>query len=1217
LKTHESRRQRSLWYLGAIAILFAILGNSSFLANAQIATTTATLSGTVSDPSGAILPNASVTLTSTEKGISRSFTTDAAGLYSFSQLPPSTYTLTVKVTGFESFQQNGIVLNAGLSATQNVTLTVGSESQVVSVTADASVLNTDNANVASDIDAKQIVELPLNTRNIYGLATLNSSVNNTTEGQMLLGGGSNSTDNADQDISFLNFAGGFFGSTAFLLDGSWDTDPEWGAVIDVPSVDAVQEFKIQNNSFTAQYGWSTGNVINVVTKSGTNAFHGSAYEFYRNQNLDANQWFADHDGTPIAKLSRNQTGASAGGPLYIPGIYKQREKTFIFGLYEHFTVSTPTIATYTVPDANFLNGNFSEILGGNSGQSDDLGRPIQVGQIYDPRSAHLITNGVNGAVNNDGQCATSCYIRDPIPGNILSNLAGYSPDSVGAKLLSYYPKATSSGLSNNLVVSASAPAVSDEYLIRVDHNISDSTRAYFRYSYKKESKTGAADNWGSDPAGPGNNRPNNRWGMWAGLSQIFSPTFTMNIATGVQLWHETSDNQSFGFDPSTTLGLPGYVSQTYPLFPVVQVGSQSNLGPGGNDQQAVTNHGPIGTVAIDFIKLHGKHTFNFGFMGVEQVDSQHNYFQDTLQFNGGFTTGPDPGFGLSFPTGNGVAEMLLGTLDGATAGTSYNPLVSNHLLGEYVQDDWKALHNLTLNLGVRYEIQTPDTFRHNEASTFNPNVLNPVSYGVGTPYLGALQFLGPGNRYVYNPNYDNWAPRLGLSYQVRQKAVIHAGYGIFYPEAVTCCFPGDSDGFAAATNANTSLNGGINPNPNISTSNPWGGTYNQITGNSQGEFQQVGNQLSSVFRNRPSPYVQQWLLGVQYAITPNDSLEVNYIGNRGTRMNGGTLQHNQLNPQYLSTPTTALKSPVTNPFYGHIASSDCNLNAPTVSQYQLLSPYPQFCSPEVSEGVGEVDAPFGFSDYNSLQVTYNHRISRGLTAMVSYTYSKFLDNVEGNNSWSYNGNSGPANNYNLAAEKSVDGSDIPHSLVASYIYQLPVGRGKTFGSGMGRAANAVLGGWELSGIATFKSGIPISISGNDITTFGGNPRPDVIANVHVPHPTIHEWFNTAAFKYSSLAVNGGDTFGDAPRFFSDLRGPHYQNWDTSLDKNWVFKDQMRAQFRFETYNTFNHPNFYSPSGTGFAGCDPNANPTSCPSNLGQITNTFAARNIQLAGKFYW
>lgn len=240
--------------------------------NAQIATTTATLSGVVSDSSKAVVPRAQVTLVSPEKGINRTFMTDAVGRYSFNQLPPATYSLSVQDAGFEKYQQNGIVLNAADSATQNVTLTVGSNEVSVTVTADASLLNVDNSNVATSLDAKEIVELPLNVRNVYGLATLNSSVSNSSESQMLLGGGGNTTDNADQDISFLNFNGGYFGSTAFLLDGSWDTDPEWGAVIFVPSVDGVQEFKIQNNSFTAQYGWSTGNVVNVVTKGGRAIF---------------------------------------------------------------------------------------------------------------------------------------------------------------------------------------------------------------------------------------------------------------------------------------------------------------------------------------------------------------------------------------------------------------------------------------------------------------------------------------------------------------------------------------------------------------------------------------------------------------------------------------------------------------------------------------------------------------------------------------------------------------------------------------------------------------------------------------------------------------------------------------------------------------------------------------------------------------------------------
>jgi len=351
---------------------------------------------------------------------------------------------------------------------------------------------------------------------------------------------------------------------------------------------------------------------------------------------------------------------------------------------------------------------------------------------------------------------------------------------------------------------------------------------------------------------------------------------------------------------------------------------------------------------------------------------------------------------------------------------------------------------------------------------------------------------------------------------------------------------------------------------------------------------------------------------------------VNYIGNRGIRMIGSGISYNQLNPQYLSKGAAFLNLQAPNPLgaaltalsaSGSVATSSCNLDNATVTNAQLLAPYPQFCEGSAGgTGITQTDAPVGQSLYNALQVNYTHRVSRGLTALVSYTYSKFLDNVEGNNAWSYNGNSGPANNYNLAAEKSVDGSDVPQALVASYIYKLPVGRGQAFGSGMNRLTDAVLGGWQISGAATFKDGIPINISvpaSDNWNSYGGDPRPNVIGNVHVAHPTVHEWFNTAAFQYAPYG-----SFGNAPRFFSNLRGPHYQDWDTILAKNWQIKEGMTFQFRFETYNTFNHPNFYSPSGTSYAGCDPNATST-CASNLGQITNTFQPRNVQLGGKFNW
>jgi hypothetical protein len=1199
-------RRKTLKRAGGFAILLALLMSCPTWLHAQLAVTTATLSGTVSDPSGAIVPQAAVKLTSTQNGISRNYVTDAGGRYTFTQLPPSTYTLSIEASGFQTYEQTGIVLDSAQSATQNVALVIGATSQQVVVNAQASQLNTDNANLAASIAAKQIVELPLNLRNIYGLATLNSSVNNTSEGQQLLGGGPNGTDNADQDISFLNFAGGFFGTSAYLLDGVWDTDPEWGAVDYVPSVDAVQEFKVQNNSFTAQYGWSTGNVVNVTTKSGTNTFHGDAYEFFRNDALDSNFWFNDHNNVAKPDFSRNQFGGSAGGPLYIPGLYKQREKTFIFGLYEHLSLSTPLNGTFTVPNSDFRAGNFSALLGAQGG-TDALGRPIYVGQIYDPRSTHAITAGQIDP--STGLMASKTgYIRNPIQNNVVTNVGSIDP--IAAKLLSYYPNPTNPALSNNFFASGTGPAHSNEYLFRVDHNINDAARAYFRYSYKNEFKTGNPDFWGSsDPAGPGNGRPNSRWNLAAGYSQVFSPTFTMNVIAGVELWHETSSNQSAGFQPSS-LGLPSYLDANSPQFPVVNVGSQSPLGP--TNSAYLVNHGPIGSVSTDFIKTMGKHTLNFGFMGAELQDDQTDIFQATVDSSGNFTSGPDPNNPVSFNTGNGLAQLMLGVLDNGSAGqastsagTSYNPVVAVHYLGWYVQDDWKPTQRLTLNLGLRYEFQTAPAYRHNVASTFNPDVTNPISSAVGITLPGALQFLSSSQKGVYDSNFDNVAPRIGFSYQAERNLVVRGGFGIFYPPSMTCCFPGESAGFSATTVSPVTLNT-ISPNSAVSLSNPWPNGFIPITGNSLGELQQVGNSVGSSFIHRKSSYVQQYLLGLQWGITPNDMLDVDYVGNHGTHMIANGLNRSQLDPKYLAMGASALNTLVPNPFYGAIAAgtSSCALDQPQVVQSQLLQPYPQYCN------VSETDPPVGFSNYNALQANLNHRFSHGLTALVSYTYSKFLDNVEGNQSWSYAGNQGPANNYNLAAEKSVDGSDTPHSLVANYVYQLPIGRGRAVGSNMRHLADAVVGGWEVSQIATFKSGLPLSISGANYNSYGGNPRPDVTGDVHISNQSIHEWFNTGAFAYAPYG-----SFGTAPRYFSYLRGPHYQNWDTSIMKNWQIKEAMRVQFRAEMYNTFNHPQFYTPN-TGYSGCDPNAN-SSCASSFGQITNSFPARTVQLAGKFYW
>lgn len=1190
------RRWRDCFAMIMLATLTAVALNGAW---AQLATTTATLSGTVTDTAGALIPQATATINSSENGIHQTTTSNNAGHYSFAQLPPSTYTLTIQQSGFKEYEQRGIVLNAAQSALQDVTLVVGEQSQQVVVDAQASVLNTDNANIATDLSGKQVVELPLNLRNIYGLATLNSSVSNNSESQQVLGGGGTGTDNADQDISFLNFSGGYFGTTAFLLDGVWDTDPTWGAVIYVPSVDDVSEFKVQNNSFTAQYGWSTGNVINVTTKSGTSSFHGDIWEFYRNAALDANLWFNDYNGESKQAFTRNQVGVAAGGPLYLPKLYKQREKTFIYGVYEHLDLATPLIGTFTVPDQNFRAGNFAELLGAQVG-TDALGRPIHSGQIYNPHSTHAITAGQIDPTT--GLMATQTgYIRDPIAQN---NVAALGLNALGTKLVSYYPNPSNGGLVNNFTPAATSPAASDEYSIRIDHNISDASRIYGRYSYKSEFKTQEPDLFGAtNPAGPGNLRPNNRYSIAGGYTHIFSATLTMNLTAGYQYWNQVSTNQSKGFQPST-LGLPSHLDQYNNEFPLVTIGSQSPLGPSDGAENASIP--PTTSAAADLDKILGKHTLSFGFMFVNSEENYTGYPIAGLNFNGTFTTGPNPD-NPTGDTGNGLAQMLLGVLDGGNSEEGYNPAVTKRYWGGYLQDDYKPLRNLTLNMGLRYEIQGAPTYRHNSAAYFNPGIPNPIGSAVGETLPGALQFLSSSHRGVYDTDYTNWAPRIGFSYQAVPKLVLRGGFGIFYPPTVyvSTSNPGSLDGFSATTDIVSTLDGRT-PNPAVSTTNPFPYGYVQTTGNSHGELQDVGYSVTSTFLKRSSPYTQQFMLGFQYAPTSSDVIDVSYVGNHGTHIPFGTLNRSQLNPQYLSLGTNVLNNLVPNPFYGHVAAgaSSCSLDQRTIQYAHLLEPYPQYC------GVTENYPPSGFDIYNALQANYRHRFTRGLSVMVSYTYSKFIDNTEGTQSWAYVGNSSPANNYNLAAEKSVDAGDTPQSAVINYIYDLPVGKGKAVGSHFNHATNAVLGGWEVSGIATFKSGIPISILGNNVNSYGGTPRPDLVGDPHAVHQSIHEWFNTAAFAYAPYG-----TFGNTPRYFSDLRAPGYQNFDTAFMKNWYLARETRLQFRAELFNTFNHPQFYSPN-PNYGGCDPNAS-SSCSSGFGQITSAFPSREVQFSGKYYW
>ena len=1166
-------------YLFVVVAAFAI-SVAAPMAYGQTLASSAVFSGSVSDSSGARISNATVVLASPEKGITRTFKTDAEGNFSFALLPASTYTLTVSAQGFKTVRQQGISLEVGQSASQSVTLSIGTTEQV-EVTAEAPLLQTDNANIGAEVSTKQITELPLNLRNVFNFVELNSSVNNASQRQTISSGGQQGS--ADQDVSFFNFGGGYFGTTAFLLDGAWDASSGWGGVIYVPSPDNVQEFKVQQNTFSAQYGWSTGNVINVVTKTGGSGLHGDVYDYLRNGALDARYYFLD----PAARKPnshRNQFGAAVGGPVYIPGIYKQRDKTFFFFNFEGHRDHNAGNTTGNVPTSAFQSGNFSALLGPSLG-TDCAGNTILAGQIYDPFGT------------------LPCGARQPIPGNNLATYtspfvsggAGNLINPVGQKLINYYPASNASG-SSNWTASGLEADYSDEYSGRIDHNFSDRTRLYGRYSYKKEYKDEQATFFGaSDPAGPGQTNPNNRWNVGLGLSHVFSPTLTMSVNVGGMKWVEGNTMQSNGFK-SSSLGLPSFIDTYSPQFPIISM-PQGDVGEGpvaGAGQGAFPRAASSGSV--DFVKVHGAHQLSFGYMAVAIDENGGRVYPAGFAFNNQFSAGPTPS-NPTAGTGSEWASMLMGVPANGSAGISISAVSRNWLHGMYLQDDWKATRKLTLNLGLRYEIQEPVTDRYNRLASFDYNAVNPISSPVGQTYKGELQFAHSGDRKLFNTNYKNFAPRLGFAYQLMPKLVMRGGYGIFYPPSYHG--GGPAPGFTSTTPYVASNSGGI---PNT-LSTAFSAGLIPVVGSSLDGLTDVGFSTNAVSPSRKTFYVQQWSYGFQFAPTHSDVIDVTYVGNHGSHVQISGRNLNQLDPKYFSLGS-ALATPVTNPFFGHITSSSCggpsgysyDLSAPMVPQGALLRPFPEFCD------ITELQDPAGTSHYNALDVNYTHRVSQGLTLLASYTFSKFIDNVGGPNNWanaSANFSENIRNSYNLAAEKSVDATDTPHSFVLSYVYELPVGKGKKFGSGMNSVANAIVGGWQTSGTLTMKEGFPLTVTQTDTNPFGIGQHVNVVGDYHVSHPSISQWFNPNAFVPAQQF-----DLGNAPRYFSDLRAPGYRNWDMSIQKNFPIEERYRFQFRLDMFNTFNHPNFYSPN-------------TFVGGGFGTINQAWTPRQMQAALRFYW
>lgn len=1084
-------------------------------------TSTGTIVGTVTDRSGAVIANARVIVTNTQTNARVEVITNAEGGYTAPLLPPGAYSVAVSSPGFRSVEQTGIQLRVQQQARVDLVLQVGEVTESISVTADAAIVEATTSSVSKAVNNKTISELPLNTRNVYSLVNLTPGVT----------GG---IGNAHNGVSFsVNGARG--GTFDVLIDGSSAAFPTvngFAGVSVFPPVDAVGEFRLQAQNYSAEFGRSMTAVLNLVYKSGGNEFHGSAFEFLRNSVLDANSFFANQRGVPLASFKRNQFGGQFSGPIV-------RNKLFFLVSFEALRERSFTERTTTVPTLLQRSGDFSQTRA----------NATQLITIFDPFTIRANPGG-------------SGNIRDPFPGNVIP------PDRfdpVARNLLRYFPLPNQPGDpgtgANNYYASGVNTFDTNNFDIKVDHNLSSTQRLFGRFSYRRYLNAPPAL-FPADLAIAEGRINNNDYGRNAVLdyTRTLTPSTLLNVRLSFARNRFLYANQGLGFAPSS-LGLPKDLDAAVDrlMFPRFDVSGQTSLGGGDHRQSGFNNYGLAGSLS----KVVGGHSFKFGYEGrMLRINVWEARAAGTFQFNAGMTQGPNPN-AASATAGYGFASFLLGTGSGGNFYQNWKNVASQSFYhGFYVQDDWRITRKLTLNLGVRYDFDTPRTERFNRMSWFDPDLPSPLARQVpGFANLtGGLRFVGvDGNgRTQFNGDFNNIAPRLGLAYQVNEKTAIRAGFGqLFGPSTLAAQGTVGPYGFRVETPWVATLNG-ITPLNTLR--NPFPGGFAPVPGSSLGAMTAIGSNLDAPLSNVNTPYTLQYNLTVQRELPGAILLEAAYVGNRGRQLSRGgeggfTL--NQVHPQYLSLGS-ALNQLVPNPFYGNGGAGI--LANPQVSRAQLLRPYPQFGAiyPLFSQGAT--------SDYNSLQVAFSKRYAWGVQIEGSYVWAKALDTGT-----SYQ------NSYDVLGSRGVSSVHVPHRFVLSGLFEVPVGRARRIGGDMSRLADALIGGWQVNTFWTLQSGAPLGIgASNTIGLFTEAVRANTngrkAARSGDAHARLDRWFDVSTFSQPAPF-----SFGNLSPLIAGLRNHHIHNVDLSVFKQFQPAERLRLQFRAEAFNAFNRVRFGSPN----------------------------------------
>lgn len=1176
-----------------------------------------TVSGLLTDPSGAVVQNAKVTLTDQQKGYTFTTTSDSAGRYLFRAVSPGHYSVTAEMKGFDKVVVTNIKVDVNDNATANLSLRMVAAKETVQVSAQAEAVATQDATTGQVINRKFINDLPLINRDVTALTYLAPGV----------------TDMDDQcpNCGSTGFvSNGSRGASAdILLDGASVTNFEPnGGITQMaynPPVEAVEEFKVQQTNFSAEYGFTGASVINMVTRSGSNQFHGSAYDFLRNAITDANDWFANYYGNPRPKQQRNEYGGTFGGPIF-------KNKTFFFFDFEGTRAISASTASAGVPSGPEQAGDFGELCGGdgpNGPAPDGSFDPTTgicsdpAGQIYDPYSGYFDQNQGFAVRNTPIPFNNIANYISPGNPNLPANLepapgvAGNLIDPVAQTMLNMFPASNldSGNPYNNWANSGPNHSTDAKMEIKIDQRFNEKNTLTGKYAQEWDSHyTGwSCFNNFVDPCATGPNTSTAHT-LALNLSHTFSPSTLLITTLGFTRAAFHQDQYAYASsqpDPLKALGFPetGPDNLRYNGFngvPAIFIHGYQSAGftsvgdnPYGNYRQGENT----GQLAVTVSKVHGAHELKFGFDGrLHQI----NYIQTNAPL-GNFSfdaTGSSQNNSEDNPNGGDpLASFLMGQMLGnGNSGyeIQFRPAMENFQYAWFAQDNWKARPNLTLNFGLRYELSLPRTERHNRQNWWDPNAINPLNGGsitytdpltqdtVTRTLYGGERFTNANNRTNWDTDYHNIAPRFGFSYQLDSKSVVRGGYGIYFGQSRSGANGVGSygtQGYNVGTSVITTYNND-GATPYLHLSNPFPNGFVQPEGSSLGLLNDVGFNAIGPIRSGyaiKTPYEQSWSFGFERELPGNIVLDVEYIGKKGTHLYFSGANNPQiLGPQieqYSQNQLNALLNYVTNPFSsqngGPISDPNSTLSAPTVQGFQLLLPYPEFT------GVTTDVQPIANSIYHGLQVKAEKRYSNGLQFLVTYTWSKSIDDAstyDDNVTWE--GSLTSLQDPNKPwLERSLSTFDIPQVVQFTYTYDLPFGHGRIFLGDMPKALDAIIGGWKTNGIWRISAGRPLVVTvggcGTPLPTYGCQ-RPNITGTPRRNGGSHVNWVNQYFANPEVFQSPDPYTLGDTPRALSDIRSPMIFSSDLSIEKEISMAkvhEGLNAEIRLEAQNAFNHPTF--------------------------------------------